>query len=193
MSGKGPDFMQYFKKKINYHLWGDTETYYSKPHQVERLEWLKENSVGKILELGCRTGFVSKYLGVHTGVDLDPKRLRKGRLFRRGTVFLKMDARDLDFPDDSFDTVIVSEILEHMPKKASREVVEEAFRVGSKILITIPKQERFKRNPEHVWIPLEQKELEELLHGFNYRISESKTGEYFFAIINSMESKTSEN
>lgn len=190
MSGQSHDFIQYLKKKINYCLWGASENFYRKPHQAERLEWLKENSVRKILELGCSTGFVSKYVGAHTGVDLDPRRLRKGRIFRRGTRFLQMNARDLDFPDDSFDTVIVSEILEHMPKTASREVIEEAARVGRKILITIPKQERFLKNPEHVWIPLKQKELEDLLQGLNYKITESKTGEYFFAIICSTEGET---
>jgi ubiquinone/menaquinone biosynthesis C-methylase UbiE len=124
---------------------------------MERLEWLKENSENRILELGCSTGHVSEYVGVHTGIDIDSRRLWKGRIFRRGTRYLKMDARDLRFPDDSFDTVIVSEILEHMHRAASREVVEEAARVGRKVLIIIPKKERFLKNPEHVWIPLEKK------------------------------------
>jgi SAM-dependent methyltransferase len=177
-------FSKDLRRKIHHRLWGTNEDFYRTPHQVERLEWLKENAEKKILELGCSTGYVSQYVGVHTGVDLDSRRLWKGRIFRRGTRFLDMDARDLRFPNDSFDTVIVSEILEHMPKLASREVVEEAVRVGRKILITIPKQERFLKNPEHVWIPLQKEEFEELLHGFDHDITESKSGVYFFATMN---------
>jgi SAM-dependent methyltransferase len=53
---------------------------------------------------------------------------------------LRADARSLPFPDDSFDTVVVSEVLEHVTD--DRRVIDEIARVarpGSAVAVTVPR------------------------------------------------------
>lgn len=101
----------------------------------------------KILEVGCGTGNVSEVIinfidfGVFIGVDISDKMLELAREKIRSdkVVFLKGDAQNLQFKDNSFDYVITSEVLEHM--QDSKKALSEWSRVlkdSGKIIITIP-------------------------------------------------------
>ncbi len=49
------------------------------------------------------------------------------------------DARALPFPDNSFDTVVLGEVLEHLDKDGARQAVAEARRVArERVVATIP-------------------------------------------------------
>ena len=53
-----------------------------------------------------------------------------------------MDAKNLDFPDNSFDTVLLFEVLEHVDDPSG--ILNEAKRVAKKnILITVPNCNEF--------------------------------------------------
>lgn len=52
--------------------------------------------------------------------------------------FYQMDAHDLKFPDKSFDTALLAEILEHVEDPV--QVLKEAKRVSNRVLITIPNE-----------------------------------------------------
>ncbi|MFW9905652.1 MAG: class I SAM-dependent methyltransferase [Candidatus Thorarchaeota archaeon] len=64
-----------------------------------------------------------------TGIDISPKNLeRASRLNKRAVAkFNKMDGRDLDFPDDLFDLVSISESLHHIENP--HLVLKEIYRV----------------------------------------------------------------
>ena len=77
-----------------------------------RLFW---NARGRVLDVACGTGTNSRYLPdavEYVGVDLSPAVLREAEAsfddLERGANLLEMDAGALEFPDDSFDTVISS-------------------------------------------------------------------------------------
>jgi len=92
---------------------------------VDRFDWLDRlltgryrrrqfgDAEGRVLDVACGTGTNFPYLPATTdlvGVDVSPDMLAKARerldeLDRDGTL-RRMDAQDLDFPDDSFDTVV---------------------------------------------------------------------------------------
>jgi ubiquinone/menaquinone biosynthesis C-methylase UbiE len=70
---------------------------------------------GRVLDVACGVGTNERYLPedcAYVGVDISPDMLAKARERlagrRRAITLQKMDARDLDCPDDSFDTVISS-------------------------------------------------------------------------------------
>ena len=68
---------------------------------------------GKVLDVACGTGTNFRYLPETVelvGIDISPEMLQNAEtqlseLGREGTL-RQMDTQDLDFPDDSFDTVI---------------------------------------------------------------------------------------
>lgn len=69
------------------------------------------------LDIGCRGGALTDQLkpwAKWVGVDVDPSALEEAR--KRGLDCQQMDiAVDLDFKDNSFDLVVMTEVLEHLP------------------------------------------------------------------------------
>lgn len=114
---------------------------------------------GDVLEVGVGTGLSLQDYGRDlrvTGVDYSPEMLRKARArvarlrLHNVKALRRMDARALDFPDESFDTVAAMHVLSVVPEP--ERVMAEIARVlrpGGQIVIT----NHFKR--EHgVWAGL---------------------------------------
>ena len=106
-------------------------------------ELLVENISGKkLLDAGCGTGWFSKLAcqrGARvTSMDLGEKLLSK--------VALKCQSQrvigsilDMPFDDNSFDIIISSEVIEHVPEPA--KALKELFKVlkpGGKLILTTP-------------------------------------------------------
>lgn len=95
-----------------------------------------------VLDLGCGYGAYSLALGSETGkrcvgCDINMDYLRPARASG-----LSVAAVDLTLPfaDRTFDTVLLFEVIEHVPALAS--ILKEAFRVARKnVLITVPNAE----------------------------------------------------
>ena len=113
---------------------------YLKPPQRLRIRWLKTRAVGQILDVGCSWGYVLARMGGHAGVDINPHLLDMARLLAPQRTFECADARSLPFADKSYDTVVLAEILEHLPWiEGVRWAVGEAMRVArQKVLVTVP-------------------------------------------------------
>jgi SAM-dependent methyltransferase len=110
----------------------------------------------RVLDLGCgggRHAFEALRRGAHVvAVDLDPDLLEEVAILAAamevegdvpwGTSFaaVRADALSLPFDDSSFDHVIVSEVLEHIPDDlaAMREIVR-VLRPGANAVVTVPR------------------------------------------------------
>lgn len=140
---------------------GHPSAIYREPMQRERIEWLKSQAAGKVLEIGCSTGFVLNYVGGGVGVDIDELRLEYARARYPRSSFLKADAAAMTFADGEFDTVMIPDILEHVEYEHARRIVREACRVGNRLVITVPNagkpnyDKALVENPEHRWFPTE--------------------------------------
>jgi len=103
----------------------------------------------KVLEIGCGNGDLSleiAKLGFDViGIDISEpgicqavELVQKENLDARAK-FMVMDATSLEFPDNSFDTVLIAEVLEHV--RDSRKLLEEAVRVvrnGGRVIVSVP-------------------------------------------------------
>jgi len=162
-------------------LVGHSDDMYKIDRMQFRLEWLKQNTETPVLEVGCATGYVLNYVcSQGVGVDINRERLKVAKIRNLNSTFFLSDAENLEFLDKSFNTVIVSEVLEHMPFKKSIKVLHEAARVGYNVLVTLPKEsgeEGRNKNPEHYWLATKES-IDKLTE--NYTILEMYEDQDFF-------------
>ena len=110
---------------------------------------LKDFANQHILDIGCHIGSMAKFYGSHaesiTFIDINPFLIKCAKFSNRNfpirQSFICGSVENLPLQDSIFDTVIVSEVIEHIPKDEHNKVLEEILRVGktnSVILITTP-------------------------------------------------------
>jgi 2-polyprenyl-6-hydroxyphenyl methylase/3-demethylubiquinone-9 3-methyltransferase len=124
----------------------------------ERIHWICRQARGeRILDIGCSQGIVCLLLGREgfncIGIDCEEfaidyalEELEKEENAVRKKVEFKIgEAAHLPFEDDSFDTVILGEIIEHLnhPEKVLKEA-NRVLRQDGMAIITVP----FGLNPD---------------------------------------------
>ena len=87
----------------------------------------------KMLDVGSSTGIIDNFLADHfasvTGGDIDKEAVAyAGKTFRKDNLrFMVSDVMKLNFPEDSFDCVICTQIYEHVPD--ADRMAREIYRV----------------------------------------------------------------
>ncbi|MER6980309.1 class I SAM-dependent methyltransferase [Streptomyces carpinensis] len=104
----------------------------------------------RVLDVGCGTGYLARRMaarvgpgGAVTGVDpsppvLDYARSKKQRPGSAPCTFQEGIAESLDLPDASFDTVVTSLMLHHLPEELRPAALREMHRVlrpGGRLLV----------------------------------------------------------
>jgi SAM-dependent methyltransferase len=103
----------------------------------------------RVLDFGCYDGYIVRRLRARAriygvGIDISPRAMALAKQAATqeglgGLEFVVADGADLPFPNDSFDVVICSEILEHVPDLDA--VLSEISRVlvkGGRLYATMP-------------------------------------------------------
>lgn len=107
----------------------------------EKAKLLKEFAVGKILDVACGSGIYTNYLSKigHSviGLDNQPEFIKKAKAKYPSVNFRVGDGLGLPFPNNSFDTVVLFDILEHLD---GQKLIKEALRVGNRLIISVPHQ-----------------------------------------------------
>jgi SAM-dependent methyltransferase len=127
-----------------------------------------------VLEVGCSFGHITEYLAAHPDVrdittfDPDPAfaaivrlKVDEMRLSRVREVRLlsNEETRRLPYPDRMFDLVLVLGIVEHLPVRGRRKIVDEYYRVlapGGHIAILDTPNRFFPLETHSVGLPLIQ-------------------------------------
>ncbi len=114
--------------------------------QIQHM-FLQDLKPGKLLDVGCGNGsFVYRMhkLGWSaTGIDFDSKAIENARAKSEdGLTFLSTDLSGARFPDNSFDAVTMSHVIEHVPDPVgllaeSRRILRE----GGRLVVTTPNVE----------------------------------------------------
>lgn len=108
---------------------------------MARRDWIVTNAVGDVLDCGCNDGTyieAVRRVGHKTvGIDIVPLNIERAHILYPAGEFMVMDVEDLKFQDESFDTVVCTETLEHLvdPRKALREM-RRVLRRGGRLLCT---------------------------------------------------------
>ena len=115
--------------------------------KIEKIiEWIPEN-VQTIVDIGCGNGVITNVLGSHydvTAVDRSKHALESVE-----TKKLSASADSIPLPDQSFDMVFSSELLEHLNDDLLKGTISEIKRLSKKyVFITVPNDE----NPDKLSI-----------------------------------------
>jgi SAM-dependent methyltransferase len=101
-------------------------------------------ALGHTLDIGCGDGGILEALTIHavavTGIDASEEAVALSRARVGSAHILKADVQErLPFSDDSFDSVFMLDVIEHLEKPAAalREI-NRVLRVGGTLAITTP-------------------------------------------------------
>lgn len=92
------------------------------------LQLIKDIPYEKVLEIGCGSGELSKYLKNYTGIDISPK----------SSKFIIGDAQKLPIKNDKFDLILLLDLLEHTNDKLVMEEVYRVLKPEGCVIITVP-------------------------------------------------------
>jgi glycosyltransferase involved in cell wall biosynthesis/ubiquinone/menaquinone biosynthesis C-methylase UbiE len=126
------------------------------------MEWLELQDGERVFDCGCGMGFYLMAMGeLHAlrlvGLDGDVERLAWARREEVPAELLSGNILRLPFPDESFDKVLMSEVLEHIDD--DRRALQEIYRVlkpGGVLALSVPHARYpFWWDPiNHIWIAL---------------------------------------
>jgi ubiquinone/menaquinone biosynthesis C-methylase UbiE len=112
---------------------------YTIPFPATLTSFINRKSTKSVLEIGCGYGRACFFLHENgldvIGVDLDRIQVKlaleemKRQKIRRGISFVVNDARNLCFPDRSFDVVTMLGVLTLVPKNGRLRIMNEAYRI----------------------------------------------------------------
>src|SRR6187455_3043972 len=95
----------------------------------------------KVLDIGAGDGELLRILGEHRGVDgrgIELSREGVNECVAKGLAVIQGDADTdlIDYPDDAFDYVILSQTLQ--ATRRPREVLENMLRIGRRAIVSFP-------------------------------------------------------
>lgn len=117
--------------------------------EAERLDLVNKiipSNVKTILDVGCGSGALTNYFDNNryeiTGLDRSKEALKH---YKHNKIEGSVDR--LPFADNSFDLVICSDVLEHLPSDILKKTIDELKRVSGKYLLIIsPNNEELLQN-----------------------------------------------
>lgn len=126
----------------NHHLIGNrlNQSFLEKERGALFTKWIGKNK--KVLDLGGRDGTLSRYYCKNNKViigDIDEKALSHAKeKYGLQTQITNLNEK-LPFPDDSFDVIVMAEVLEHLPyPMITLEEIKRVLRVDGKFIGNLP-------------------------------------------------------
>lgn len=137
---------------------GDHDEYFdylrrrSRLGAVYRTRWLyprlARRLMGRALDIGCGIGDMLVYRANTVGVDINPRTVAFCKA--RGAHAVLMRPDELPFADGEFDSVLMDNVLEHIPDPGC--LLAEAHRIlrtGGRLLVGVPGARGWASDPDH--------------------------------------------
>jgi len=156
-----------YKKKGAYH-WIEykKQTPYGR-HANRVRKWVRE---GRTLDIGAGDGLITFLIGAE-GIDDNDVAIKLAR--EKGVDVKKGTAYDLDYPKNSFDNVLMADVIEHLefPALAIREV-KKVLKPGGKLYITTPLAKTSGVINKYHYREYSKEELKKFITRFGFSLDE---------------------
>ena len=131
--------------KISINNWYHRLVYYIWSLE-DPISWIIDPSAESILDLGCGQGNTTKVIKArHThikravGVELFDEYIEAARNENIFEEVIKKDVRQIVFPDNSFDVVIASQVIEHLEQEEAWKLIEKMNKIARKqVIVSTP-------------------------------------------------------
>jgi hypothetical protein len=150
---------------------------------MERLDWLRDHSTGRGLDIGIGNGFSSNRMRSVAGAEIRADRVAYASLRYPHIDFRVIDAKAQVL--GGYDTIIFGEIVEHMTLAEAKEMIRLWSETkADRILVTTPNagKENYDHdlvhNPEHVWEPTPEIVKTLVPKGYEAEITTSRNGDF---------------
>ena len=138
--------------RINEIYYGKALSAKSQSQAQERVEWIQGHAVGSaVLDIGCSQGINAILLARSgkevTAIDVDEETINHARKelsieseeARKRVTLIHGDALQYSFNDNSYDTVIMGQLIEHVENPcAFLDLARRACKPGGRVIITTP-------------------------------------------------------
>ena len=127
------------------------EQLYNKVADQKRLDFIIGNIIsttskgGYVLDVGCGNGIISMSLGrlgyQVRGIDVSEKTIATAQQNNtlKNVTFEAIDAANLELPISAYDSIVCSEVLEHLDQpSALLKELYQALKNNGKLLVTVP-------------------------------------------------------
>jgi len=103
---------------------------------------------GKVLDIGCGVGDMLAYRDNTIGVDVNPHTIKWCK--SQGYIAEHMEENNLPFSDDSFDSILLDNVLEHIlsPEHLLGEI-NRVLSLKGILLIGVPGKKGYEADPDH--------------------------------------------
>ena len=99
------------------------------------LDLIDKKGKENVLELGCSSGFLTKYLGKVTAIDTSEGMLETARKKNPLAKCIPADMFELPFKDGLFDKVVTMRVWNHLNEADLRKAIRESRRVLKKAIV----------------------------------------------------------
>ena len=141
---------------------------------------------GSVLDVGCQRGAYVKHLRINPnvtdviGLDISEVVIHQAKLLQPGVSFIVGDIMNLPFRDNSFDTVLASETLEHLTQPGLAAL--ELMRVTrNQTIVSVPNEPKTISDPTHLRF-FEIKDLTDLFRHWKVELIETKAVNHIIRI-----------
>jgi len=135
------DWKAYYEKEAEFKRFNPKDS----PPVMTRIELVFEllpSDVNSVLDVGCGDGYLcnelsKKGIGKVEGIDISLNRVKRASELYKGCKFKEADICNIPYPDNFFDLVTCTEVLEHVDN--IEKAIEELKRVSKRYIIaTVP-------------------------------------------------------
>lgn len=125
-----------YRKRGAYHFnWIENKNVFYLQHSQIILNLAKRFGGGKILDVGCGDGCITSRLSGNKnfedvfGIDISREAIKIARKKNPKITFIVADCTNIPFSSESFETIVASEIIEHLTHEGGKKFLNEASRV----------------------------------------------------------------
>ncbi len=94
----------------------------------------------RVLDIACGSAVWNVNKIPVIGIDMNEKMLKHGKSKGRLKDYKVMDAQNMSFADNTFDIIIMTEVLEHLPKyKKVAKDVKRILKPGGAFILSVPR------------------------------------------------------